>query len=315
MEFIGIDVSKEFLDVCIRPSGEVARVKNNEEGIAGLVARLIEIGPQLVVVEATGGYEALVVSMVALSKIPIAVVNPRQVRDFAKATGKLAKTDKLDAAVLAHFAEAVKPEPRPLADEQAAELSATLARRRQIVEMITAESNRMYATRSVKMRKSIYEHVAWLRRQLKDVDRTLDTMLREMPIWQEKEDLLRSVPGVGPVLSRTLLAELPELGTLDRGKIAALVGVAPLNRDSGTMRGKRTTWGGRASVRAPLYMATLVATQHNPVIRAVYERLVASGKAKKVALVACMRKLLITLNAMLRDQKEWAAPLQKQDSC
>ncbi len=315
MEFIGIDVSKEFLDVCFRPSGETARVKNNEEGVAGLVARLVELGPQLVVVEATGGYEALVVSLVALSKVPIAVVNPRQVRDFAKATGKLAKTDKIDAAALAHFAEAVRPEPRALADEQAAELSATLTRRRQIVEMITAESNRMYATRSVSMRKSIYEHVAWLRRQLKDVDRTLDTMLREMPIWREKEDLLRSVPGVGPVLSRTLLAELPELGTLDRAKIAALVGVAPLNRDSGKMRGKRTTWGGRAAVRAPLYMATLVATQKNPVIRAVYKRLVDAGKAKKIALVACMRKLLIMLNAMVRDKKEWAPQLLKQDSC
>jgi transposase len=239
-------------------------------------------------------------------------VNPRQVRDFAKATGKLAKTDKLDAALLAHFADVVRPEPRGVDDEKTLELSAALTRRRQIVDMITAEKNRMYACRQPKLRKTIYTHVKWLEEQLRDIDKDLDEQLRSTPIWREKDDLLQSVPGVGPVLSRTLLAQVPELGTLDRGKIAALVGVAPLNRDSGTMRGKRSIWGGRAAVRTVLYMATVAATRHNPVIRAVYERLIAGGKAKKVALVACMRKLLVTLNAMMRDQKRW---LPEEHSC
>jgi transposase len=313
MAFVGIDVSKDHLDVCVRPSGEMSRVKNDEEGIAALAARLLEIVPTLVVLEATGGYEAPVVAAIAVTTMPVAVVNPRQVRDFAKATGQLAKTDAIDAAVLARFAEAVRPEPRPLDEPQTRELQDMLTRRRQLVDMLTAETNRMRACRSDRLRKNIYEHVAWLRRQLKDSDKDLDTKLRETPLWREKEDLLRSVPGVGPVLSRTLIAELPELGTLDRARIAALVGVAPLNRDSGSMRGRRTIWGGRPSVRAPLYMATLAATKHNPVIRVTYERLVAAGKAKKVALVACMRKLLITLNAMIRDNRPWIA--RPQDSC
>lgn len=316
MAFVGIDVSKDYLDVCERPSGEASRVKNTDEEIGALVARLVALAPTLVVVEATGGYESRVVAAIALAAVPIAVVNPRQVRDFAKSTGKLAKTDKLDAQVLAHFAEAVRPEPRALDDEQTSELQAMMARRRQLLDMITAESNRMYGCRATKLRESIYAHVKWLRAQLKDVDRDLDTKLRETPIWRDKEDLLRSVPGVGPVLSRTLLSQLPELGTLDRAKIAALVGVAPLNRDSGTMRGRRSIWGGRASIRAPLYMAALVAAKHNPVIRATYERLVTAGKAKKVALVACMRKLLITLNAMVRDKRPWLMPpAAEQDSC
>jgi transposase len=313
--FVGIDVSKAHLDVCVRPSGELFRVANDEVGIAELVAKLALVSPALTVLEATGGYEAPVAAALALAGVSLAVVNPRQVRDFAKATGKLAKTDALDAAVLAQFADVVRPEPRGLDDEQTLELAAMVARRRQLVEMLTAEQNRMRAARSDRLRKHIYEHVAWLRRQLKDIDRDLDVKLRETPLWREKEDLLRSVPGVGPVLSRTLLAELPELGTLDRSKIAALVGVAPLNRDSGTMRGKRRIWGGRASIRAVLYMATLVASKHNPVIRAIYERLVGAGKAKKVALVACMRKLLIALNAIVRDGKPWLQPAPAQDSC
>jgi transposase len=312
MAFVGIDVSKALLDVSVRPGGELTRHANDEAGVAELVAKLVGLSPTLVVLEATGGYEAPVVAALALAGLAVAVVNPRQVRDFAKATGTLAKTDAIDAAVLARFAEAVRPEPRPIDDEQTGELTALVTRRRQLIDMLTAETNRMRACRTDRLRKSIYEHVSWLRRQIRDVDSDLDAKLRSMPLWREKEDLLRSVPGVGPVLSRTLLAELPELGTIGRGKIAALVGVAPLNRDSGTMRGKRTIWGGRASVRAVLYMATLAATKHNPIIRAFYERLVASGKAKKVALVACMRKLLLALNAMLRDRRTW---LPQQDSC
>ena len=312
MTFVGIDVSKEYLDVHVRPGGETLRVKNNEGGIAELTSRLVEALPTLVVVEATGGYEVPVVAALAVKGVAVAVVNPRQVRDFAKATGQLAKTDAIDAVVLARFGEAVKPQPRPLDEPHTRELQDMLTRRRQLVDMLTAETNRMGACRSDKLRKSIYQHVAWLRRQLKDSDRDIDKKLRETPVWREKDDLLQSVPGVGPVTSRTLLAELPELGTLDRAHIAALVGVAPLNRDSGKMRGKRAIWGGRASVRAPLYMAALVATKHNPVIRATYERLVATGKAKKVALVACMRKLLVTLNAIIRDQRPW---MPAQDSC
>ena len=315
MTFVGIDVSKAHLDVCVRPSGEVFRVANEETGHAELLKKLVSLSPTLTVMEATGGFETAIAAALAAAELTLAVVNPRQVRDFAKATGRLAKTDALDAAILAQFAEVVRPEPRPLNDAQTAELAAMVARRRQLVEMLTAETNRMRAARSDKLRKHIYEHVAWLRRQLKASDHDLDTKLRETPVWHEKEDLLRSVPGVGPVLSRTLLAELPELGSLDRGKIAALVGVAPLNRDSGTMRGKRRIWGGRASIRAVLYMATVAATRCNPLLRDLYGRLVANGKAKKVALVACMRKLLVILNAMVRDGRMWALPVAKKDSC
>jgi len=234
------------------------------------------------------------------------------VRDFAKATGKLAKTDAIDAAVLAQFAEVVRPEARLLDDEKTRALGAVLARRRQLVDMIVAETNRMHACRDSSLRKRIYDHVAWLRRELKDVDHNMDDMLRKSPVWREQDDLLQSVPGVGRVLARTLLAEVSELGTIDRRQVAALVGVAPLNRDSGTMRGRRSIWGGRASTRAVLYMAAVSATKHNPVIRALYERLTNAGKAKKVALVACMRKLLIILNAIVRDRKPWVL---NQDSC
>lgn len=303
--FIGIDVSKGYLDICARPVGKAWRVTNDETGITQLLGELTELRPTLVVLEPTGGFEVPVAAALAVAGIALAVVNARQVRDFAKAIGRLAKTDAIDAAVLAHFAEAVHPEPRPLPDEETAELSALLARRRQLVEMLTAETNRMRTARPDRLRKSIYEHVKWLRRELREADDDIDQNLRKSPIWREKDDLLRSVPGVGPVLSRTLLAELPELGTLDRRQIAALVGVAPLNRDSGNSRRKRVTWGGRAVVRTPLYMAALVATRHNAVIRATYERLVEAGKAKKVALVACMRKLLVILNAIVRDRRPW----------
>ena len=303
--FIGIDVSKAQLDVCARPSGKSWRVSNDEAGIAQLVGELVELKPELVVMEATGGFEVPVAAALAVAGVALAVVNARQVRDFAKAIGRLAKTDTIDAAVLAHFAEAVHPQPRPMPDQETVELSAHLTRRRQLVEMLTAETNRMRTARPEKLRQRIYLHVKWLRQQLRDVDVDIDSDLRKSAVWREKDDLLQSVPGVGPVLSRTLLAELPELGTLDRRQIAALVGVAPLNRDSGTSHRKRVTWGGRAVVRTPLYMAALVATRHNTIIRATYVRLVEAGKAKKVALVACMRKLLVILNAMVRDRRPW----------
>jgi transposase len=306
--FVGIDVSKERLDVAVRPTGEEQQERNDAKGVQWLVEWLLSLKPTLVVVEATGGLEAPVVAALAIAEIPIVVVNAKQVRDFARATGKLAKTDVIDARVLAHFADAVRPQVRPLADEKTRELQALLARRQQIVEMLTAETNRMHACRAERLRKQIYEHVKWLRKQLKDIDRDLDASVKSSPAWRESEDLLRSVKGVGPVLTRTLLACLPELGTLDRKKVAALVGVAPFNRDSGKLKGKRTTWGGRATVRAALYMGALVATRFNPRIRAFYVRLLSAGKAKKVALVACMRKLLIILNAMMRDHRAKQLP-------
>lgn len=313
--FVGIDVSKAQLDVAFRPSGERLQVSNSESGIAELVARLSVTPPTLVVLEATGGYQAAVVASLAIAKVATAVVNPRQVRDFAKATGRLAKTDAIDAAVLAHFAEVIRPEPRPLVDEQTLALEALVTRRRQVVEMITAEKNRL--TQSHKsLRSTIKAHINFLQRELQDIHRELDGMLRTSPLWREHEDLLRSAKGIGRVTVATLFAELPELGTLDRKRIAALVGVAPMNRDSGTHRGRRMIWGGRASVRAALYMAALVASRHNPVIRRFYERLCAAGKPKKVALTACMRKLLTIVNAMVRTKSPWRAlPASTQDSC
>lgn len=315
MEFVGIDVSKGHLDVSHRPSGDAYRVTNDEAGVGELRRRFKLQPPTLVVMEATGGYEGPCAASLAVAGVQVAVVNPRHVRDFAKATGKIAKTDALDAAVLAHFAEAVRPEVRPLDDEQTQELSEIVGRRRQLVDMITAETNRMHTCRTQTVRTQIRSHVSWLKKQLHDIDRDLDDQIKKTPLWREKDEQLQSVPGVGPVLVRTLLADLPELGTLDSKQIASLVGVAPMNRDSGTMRGKRTTWGGRASVRRVLYMAAVSASKCNPVLRAVYERFIAAGKAKKVALVACMRKLLITLNAMTRDKSVWAPPLLSKDSC
>ena len=301
---VGIDVSKGRLDVVLRPSGEYLGASNDERGIASLVARLKEASPVLVVLEATGGLEQPTAAALALAGVPVAVVNPRQVRDFAKAVGRLAKTDRIDAAVLAHFAEAVRPEPRPLADEDTRELHALVLRRRQILDMITAEGNRARtAPKAVKRR--IEAHVRWLRKELEHANEDLERAVRESPVWREKDDLLRSVPGVGPTLSATLLAELPELEHLDRRKLAALVGVAPLNRDSGTLRGIRTVWGGRSAVRKTLYMATLSATRYNPAVKSFYGRLVAAGKPKKVALTACMRKLLAIVGAVLRNRSTW----------
>ena len=258
----------------------------------------------MIVVEATGGWESRVAAALAAASLPVAVINPRQARAFARATGHLAKTDRLDAQVLARFAEAVRPTPRPLPDEAAQELAALLTRRRQLVDMLTAEKNRLGQARG-QVRAQIRTHITWLERQITARDTDISTLIRQSPVWRERDDLLQSAPGVGPVFSTTLVAELPELGTLSRQQIAALVGVAPLNQDSGTLRGRRTCWGGRAAVRTVLYMATLVATRCNPVIRACYARLVAAGKAKKVALVACMRKLLTILNAMLKHHRPW----------
>jgi transposase len=303
----GIDVAKATLDVAVRPSGEHRHMTNDAAGIAELVAWLRIVGPRVIVVEATGGYEAPLVAELGLAALPVAVVNPRQVRDFARATGRLAKTDRLDAHVLAHFAEAVRPTPRPLPEEAAQELKALLERRRQVVAMRTAEENRLGATRVATVRTRIQAHLAWLEADLKAVDDDLRRRLRASPLWREQDDLLRSVPGIGPVLSLTLLAELPELGRLSHGQIAALVGVAPLNRDSGALRGRRAIWGGRRAVRTALYMGTLRATRCNPIIREFYDRLLEAGKAKKVALVACMRKMLTILNAMLKHRTPWQA--------
>lgn len=260
--------------------------------------------PTLIVLEATGGVEVPLTGALAATGLPVVVVNPRQIRDFAKATGQLAKTDALDAQVLARFAEVVRPEPRPLPDAQTQELAALVTRRRQLIEMLTAEKNRLTSARVV-VRKQWRAHITWLERALDQANTDMAETIRQSPVWREKEELLRSVPGIGPVLTTTVLANLPELGTLTHKQIAALVGVAPLNRDSGTLRGKRTVWGGRAQVRAALYMAAIVAARFNPVIRAFYQRLRAAGKAKKVALVACMRKLLMIINAMLKHQTPW----------
>jgi transposase len=303
--FVGIDVAKDRLDIHVRPSGESFTVARDGEGLAALVDRLKQIVPALVVLEATGGFEITVAAAVGSAGLPLAVVNPRQIRDFARATGKLAKTDSLDAAAIAHFAQAVHPEPRPLPDAQAQELGELVARRRQVIEMITAESNRGRQLQSKRLKKRIERHLDALQKELTEIENDLDESIRGTPIWRESENLLKSVPGVGNATARTLLADLPELGTLGRKQIAALVGVAPFNRDSGTWRGQRTVWGGRAGVRAALYMAALVASRRNPVIAAFYRHLRSAGKPAKVALTACMRKLLIILNAILRDKRPW----------
>jgi transposase len=302
--FVGIDVAKAQLDIALRPLGERWAVTNDDTGITALVRRLQEIGPQLIVLEATGGYQRAVVAALATAGLPVVVVNPRQARDFAKATGQLAKTDALDARALAHFAEAIRPAPRPLPDTQTEELRALLARRRPWVGMRTAEQNRL-GSAPRRLQADIQVHITWLNERLAALDDDLDTTLRASPVWREREELLRSVPGIGPVCAHTLLLDLPELGTLSRQRLAALVGVAPLNRDSGTLRGTRTIWGGRAHVRTTLYMSTLVAVRYNPVLKTFYERLRAAGKAAKVALTACMRKLLTILHAMVKHHTPW----------
>lgn len=303
--YVGIDVAKAHLDVHVRPSGEAFTVPRDGESVASLADRLKALSPVVVVLEATGGFETIVAASLGSAGLPMAVINPRQIRSFARAVGQLAKTDALDAAVIARFAEAVKPEPRPLADEQTRILSELVARRRQLVEMMTAERNRRPRLSRKHLIKALDRHLAMLQKDLSEIERDIDTTIRGMPIWREREELMTSVPGVGPTLARTLLADVPELGTLDRKQIAALIGVAPLNWDSGTYRGRRTTWGGRSKVRAVLYMAALVASQHNPTLKSFYQRLIRAGKAKKLALVAVMRKLLTILNAIVRDQTPW----------
>ncbi len=307
--FAGIDVSAAHLDLAVLPSGEERRFTNDGKGIKALTEHLAGMGAVLVVLEATGGMEVPVVSELAVAEVELVVVNPRQVRDFARATGKLAKTDSLDAQVLARFGEAVKPAVRPLPDAALRELRGLATRRHQLMKMVTAERNRL-RTASQQVQPRIKEHILWLKGQIKDLDKDLRDSIRSSPLWRAQENLLRSTPGVGPVVSSILLAKLPELGSLNRYQIGALVGVAPLNRDSGTMRGKRKIWGGRASVRSALYMAALVATRHNPVIKAFYQRLLQAGKPKKVALTACMRKLLTILNVMVRDQRSWSPIVQ-----
>lgn len=303
-DYFGIDVSKNTLDVAAFQSNRKWQFSNDETGINQLVSTLSKLTPALVVTEATGGYEAAAAYALQKAGIQCAVVNPREVRDFAKATKKLAKTDKIDAHVLAHFAAAIKPEPRPLSDDQTQELEAVLTRRRQVIEMLTAEKNRLHLARQP-VQEAIQAHIAYLEKELQQIDSALQDRIEESPIQREKSRLLQSVPGVGPNVSATLIIELPELGSLNRRQIAALVGVAPLNHDSGTRRGKRGTWGGRPQVRSALYMSALVASRRNPLISQFYKRLCEAGKAKKVALVACMRKLLIILNSMLKHRIPW----------
>jgi len=302
--FVGIDVARERLDVAIRPSGEAWYVTNDLAGVQELVQRLQGLGPTLIVLEATGGLEYLVVGELALVGLPLAVMNPRLIRRFAQATGRLAKTDKLDAQVLAHFAEVVRPEPRPLPDVATRELAALVTRRRQLIEMRSAELQRL-RTAAPRVRPQIQEHVATLTRYLASLDHELRDRIEGSPLWRDKDDLLLSAKGVGPVLSATLLSQLPELGRLDHRKLAALVGVAPLNQDSGQWRGKRRCWGGRGEVRAVLAMATRAAIRSNPAIRGFYQRLIAAGKVDKVALTACMHKFLCILNAMVRHGVPW----------
>ncbi len=307
--FVGIDVSKHRLDVHARPSGESFAIAYDDEGVAALVERLVALAPALIVLEATGGMEVRLAAALAAAGLPVAVVNPRQVRQFARAVGQLAKTDVLDAHLLAHFAEVVRPEARPLRDAAAQTLSALLARRRQVVEMLVAEQQR-FATMPTALRERVQEHIDWLREEREKRDGELGAQLRASPVWRATEAVLRSVPGVGPIVATTLVAELPELGRLNRKQIAALVGVAPLACDSGTLRGRRIVWGGRARVRAVLYMSTVAALRWNVVIRAFYDRLREAGKPAKVALTACMRKLLTILNAMVRRQTHWQPPVQ-----
>ena len=301
---VGVDVAKSTLDVAVSDSGEIRQFANDDEGISQATRYISSLKPARVIIEATGSLEMPLAAALQADNPPVVVINPRQVRDFARATGILAKTDSIDARLLALFGVRVKPEIRPLPDRKAREMRNLLTRRRQLIEMLTAEHNRL-SQASHGIRPDIETHIKWLEEALSDINDDLDRRIQSSPSWREKDHLLKSVPGVGKVVSTTLLIELPELGMLNRRKIAALVGVAPLNRDSGTMRGKRTVWGGRAKLRAVLYMAALVGVRRNPVIAAFYQRLLNSGKAKKVALVACMRKLLTILNAMIRSKTVW----------
>ena len=306
--YVGIDVAQDQLDIATT-ADHVWSVKHHPRAMAALARRLQKLAPARIIVESTGKLEQELVVVLAEAKLPVVVVNPRQVRDFAKATGVLAKTDRIDARILARFGEAVKPEVRELPDEQARDLMALVARRRQLHQMLRAERHRLLRV-ARPLKKSLERHIAYLEKQLAKLDEDLHDAIRQTPIWQESFDLLQSVPGIGPTTAATMIAELPELGRLSRHEIAALVGVAPFNRDSGKWKGKRSTWGGRSSVRSALYMATLVATQYNAYIRAYYQRLLTRGKAKKTALVACMRKLIVILNSMLKNHQPWNPKIQ-----
>lgn len=303
--YVGIDVSKDRLDVHVRPGGEAFAVARDGKGLEELVDRLRCLAPALVAVEATGGFETIVAAAIAGANLPLAVVNPAQVRHFAQAVGKRAKTDPIDAEVIARFAEAVKPEPRALPDEAARLLAELVGRRRQIIEMLVAERQREKRVDAARVRNSLARHIAALEKELPIIDHDIDTMVRGSPVWREKENLLISFPGVGGILARTFLAEVPELGSLRRREIASLVGVAPFTRQSGRWRGKSMIGGGRAAARSAAFMTALSAIRCNPVLRAFYQHLLAAGKPKMVALIAVARKILTILNAMLRDKKPW----------
>lgn len=302
---VGVDVSKDHLDVHVRPTGEAFRLSRDGEGLDKLITHLGPLEPAVVAIEATGGFESVVAADLSAAGLPVIVVNPVQVRRFAQALGKRAKTDPIDAAVIAHFAEATKPDVRALPDEATRMLGELIARRRQVVQMIVAERNRARMLTAPRLKKSVGRLLKALQRELEAMDKEIDDEVRNTPLWREKEDLLRSVPGVGPTIARTVLAELPELGTLDRREVASLTGLAPSTRQSGRWRGKSFIGGGRPSVRAALYMGALVASRHNPTLRRFYERLLAAGKPKMVALVAVARKLVTILNAILRDRQPW----------
>jgi transposase len=302
--FVGIDISKDQLDVHVRPSSEQMSFANEDEGIDMLIKRLRPLQPELIVMEATGAYHQLVLGRLLASGLSAIAINPRQARDFARAIGRLAKTDSIDATVLAEFADKIRPERRPVADEATQQLDAICTRRRQLVAMAAAEKNRNHHG-PASIRAQIKKHIIWLEKQIEELENDLDKLIRSTPAWREKDDLLRSCKGIGPTTSHTMLAALPELGTLSRHQIAALVGVAPINNDTGKHRGQRRIHGGRIDVRCVLYMATLAAIRSNSVIRAFHKKLIAAGKAKKVAITACMRKLLTILNAMVRTNTHW----------
>lgn len=304
--YVGIDISKDSLDMAIHDSEKQWHFANSEAGIQKICKLMANLNPTLVVCEATGGYEMPLCIHMGETGIPVALINPRQIRDFAKATGKLAKTDRLDARAIAHFAAAIHPKPQVIAENQ--DIKDIVTRRSQLVQMVIAEKNRLRSARkNTKMR--IQAHIEWLEAELDEIDRGLRKQIKENPDLKEKDKILQSIPGVGPVVSGTMIAGLPELGKLDRKKIAALTGVAPLNRDSGTMRGKRTIWGGRSKVRTMLYIGTLVAIRYNPIIKTFYQRLFEAGKSKKTAIIACMHKLLNIINVMIRNRSLWRYPV------